>query len=118
MTGFPLILGHVDVDLPIAPYGAVLSALAASLGVVFAFLAWRARSRGGHKRLLWIAGAFTLFAAKNAFSAASVMTEIVPHDMIELVLSGCDVVLMVLMFLPFLTVRRRPGGSRRKDHET
>lgn len=83
------------------------SAIVALLAVAFAIVAFRAARRRANKALRIVGYAFTLFAAKNIFSAVNVLTHAVPHDAIELILSLVDLAIMLLLFWPLLRRRAR-----------
>lgn len=97
-----------EVEPELAPLSSGTSLLVALLALVFAFLAFRAHARKRNRGLLVVGVAFLIFAAKSAFSAYNVLTHAVPHDLIELALSLFDLVLIVLLFLPFLLRKRGP----------
>lgn len=90
--------------LPAVVLGVVVFALAA----VLAGIAWRASKRRANPGLRVVAFAFALFSLKGLFTAINVQTHWIPHDAIELVLSGFDLALLALLFVPFLA-RRRAG---------
>lgn len=90
----------------IAPISAGTSGLVALLALLMAIIALRARSKRGTRGLGMVALAFFVFALKNVFSGYNVVTHFVPHDEIELVLSLFDLVIMVILFAPFLRRRR------------
>ena len=100
-------LALADVTSPaLTPLSAAVSLLVAALAVVLAVLAFAARRKRGNPALAWVAYAFLVFAAKNVFSAVNVVTHVVPHDAIELALSLFDLLLLVLLFMPFVFRRR------------
>lgn len=88
------------VDLALA--SSFTSLLVGLIALVMAALAWQARQRSGNAQLAFVAGAFGLFLAKSLFSAYNVQTHAVPHDEIELVLSLFDLLIIGLLFLPFV----------------
>lgn len=90
----------------------VSSATSSVVGLVAALLvvlAVRARRRSGNPQLAYVAGAFGVFVARSAFSAYNVQTHAVPHDEIELVLSLLDLLILILLCIPFVL---RGQGSR------
>lgn len=93
-------------DSPLATASAGTSVLVALLAFVLAGIAFAAMRRRGNPALKWVAIAFLLFGVKNLFSAVNVLTHIVQHDGIELVLSLFDLLLLLLLFMPFLRRRR------------
>ena len=90
----------------LATASAGTSILVALLAFVLAGIAFGAMRRRGNPALKWVAIAFLLFGVKNAFSALNVLTHLVKHDAIELVLSLFDLMLLLLLLLPFLRRRR------------
>jgi len=69
---------------------------------VLAFLAWR---RTGNRKLLLVTLAFGLFFVKGVLTAVSLFYEIIGHETLELVDSGFDLVILVLLISPFLLRR-------------
>lgn len=88
--------------LPAVALGVVVFLLAFTLAI----LGWRAARRKGNPGLRLVALAFALFSLKGLFTALNVQTHWVPHDAIELVLSGFDLALLALLIAPFLARRR------------
>jgi hypothetical protein len=100
----------VDHDAPQFNVPAIgVSAIVALLAFVFAGLAWRAAQKRGTRGLRIVAAAFIVFALKGIFTAVNVETHIVPHDEIEFFLSVFDLVLLAILFVPFLPWRRAGG---------
>lgn len=95
-----------DYDHLLAPVSAGTSGIVALLALVMAVLALLARRRKRTRGLGMVAAAFLVFAAKNLFSAVNVLTHAVPHDVIELVLSLFDLVILLILFAPFVRRRR------------
>lgn len=93
----------------LAGVSAAASVLVAFLAALFAGLALAARRKRPNPALTYVAAAFGVFALKNLFSAVNVTTHVVPHDGIELILSLCDLVIMVLLFTPFVRRKRDQG---------
>jgi hypothetical protein len=83
-----------------------ISLVVAALALVMAIVAFRAGARRRNRALHVVGAAFVVFTAKNIFSAVNVLTHLVPHDSIELVLSLFDLVLLLMLFAPFLRRRR------------
>lgn len=101
-----VILAEGAVDTANAPISSGISGVVAVMALVFAILALLAWRRRPNRGLVWVAAAFFVFAVKNVFSSIMVTTHFVEHDDIELVLSLCDLVILVLLFVP-LVFRRR-----------
>lgn len=100
-------LALLDATSPLlTPYASAVSAFVALLAFVLGILAFRAASRRGNPGLRWVGAAFLAFALKDVFAAAMVVTHAVPHDGIELILSGSDLVIIALLFVPLLFRRR------------
>lgn len=90
----------------LAGLSAATSLVVALLAALFAALALGALRRRGNRALAWVAAAFAVFAVKNVFSAVNVSTHVVEHDAIELVLSLFDLVILGLLFTPFILRKR------------
>lgn len=103
-----LFLAQAHENAAIAPASVAVSALVAILALALAAVAFAAARRRGNGALRIVATAFVVFAAKNVFSAFNVARHVVPHDTIELVLSLFDLVLLLLLFAPFM---RRKGSA-------
>jgi hypothetical protein len=101
-------LAQAHENAAITPASVTVSSLVAILALVFAGLAFAAARRRGNRALHVVAVAFLVFAAKNIFSAYNVGRHVVPHDTIELVLSLFDLVLLLLLFAPFMLRRGSP----------
>lgn len=90
----------------LTPWSAGTSAVVALLALGLALLAFRAWRKRRNAGLAWVGGAFVVFAVKNVFSAYNVTEHAVPHDEIELILSLFDLLIMLMLFAPFLGRRR------------
>jgi hypothetical protein len=99
-------LADGGVATQVGPYASAVSAIVALLALIFSVLAFRAAARRKNAALAWVGAAFLVFAVKNAFTSAVVVSHFVPHDEIELVLSALDLAIMLLLFAPFLTRRK------------
>jgi NO-binding membrane sensor protein with MHYT domain len=82
------------------------SAIVAVLASVLAYLGFRSFHKTRNPRLVFVAVAFLVFAIKSVFVGANVQTHLVPHDAIEFVSALFDLVIVVLLFLPFAMNRR------------
>lgn len=97
----------------LTPFSAATSGLVALLALVMAIVAFRARIRRGNKALALVGWAFVIFCVKNVFSGYNVIAHdqvgwpSIPHDEIELILSLFDLVILLLLFAPFLLRRGR-----------
>lgn len=69
---------------------------------VLAVLAVLAQRRTGNKRLTFVASAFGLFAIKSFLTAWALQTRAIAHEHLELVASGFDLAIVILLVLPFL----------------
>lgn len=101
-----MVLAALDGPDPFAPTSAGVSLVVALLALTMGLVAFRAARRRGNRALHVVGLAFLVFAAKNVFSAVNVLYHAVPHDAIELALSLFDLVIMLLLFAPFLRRRR------------
>ncbi len=89
---------------------AVQLAVVASLGVavlsaIMAYLGIRSFRATENTRLLFVVMAFIVFAMKSLFVAYNVSSHAVAHDAIEFVGAMFDLIIVMLLFVPFL-VRR------------
>ncbi len=87
-----------------------IPALGASLGVlvlagVLMTLTWRSYRATGNDRVLFVAMAFLVFMVKSGFVAYNVVAHAVPHDSIEFVSALFDLVIVALLFVPFIQRR-------------
>lgn len=73
----------------------------ALLAAVMAYLGTKSYRNTGNTRLLFVVVAFLVFVVKSLFTAYNVSSHAVRHDTIELVGSLFDVVIVVLLFIPF-----------------
>ncbi len=85
----------------------VSSAIVAVMATVMAYLGWRSYRNTGNIRLVFIVVAFVTFVLKSLFVAYNVQAHAVPHDSIEFVSSLFDVVIVLMMFVPFFLNRGR-----------
>jgi len=102
----PVTLAHQDFAPQVIPYASATAAIVALLAIVFAAVAVRAASARRNGALIWVALAFFVFALKQVFTSIVVVTDYVPHDIIELVLTVSDLLIMLFLFAPFLRRRR------------
>lgn len=87
------------------PSHAILAGVA-SLGVLvlsaaMAYLTHRSYQATGNQQLLFVGAAFLVFVVKSLFVATNVTTHYVKHDAIEFVSALFDLVVVVLLFIPF-----------------
>lgn len=82
------------------------STIVALLATTMAYLGFRSFRQTRNPRLVFVAVAFLVFAIKSIFVGANVQTHVVQHDAIEFVSALFDVVIVVLLFLPFVMDRR------------
>jgi phosphate/sulfate permease len=78
------------------------SLVVALLAGAMAALGFQSFRKTRNARLIFVVAAFLVFAVKGAFVAYNVNTHTVPHDAIEFVSSLFDLVIVVLLFLPFV----------------
>lgn len=90
----------------LAAASAGVSILVATLAFTMAGMAFAAARKRGNRGLRLVAISFAVFGVKNLFSAVNVSTHLVEHDMIELILSLFDLVILGLLFTPFLLRKR------------
>lgn len=72
------------------------------LATALAAIAWAAHRRTKDVRLLWVGAAFVVFAAKEVVTGYAIVTESIAHESLELVNSLLDLVVLVLLVVPFL----------------
>lgn len=66
-----------------------------------AYLGWQSFQKTRNSRLVFVVVAFLAFGLKSLFVAYNVWSHAVPHDAIELVSAVFDLLIVVLLFLPF-----------------
>lgn len=86
---------------------ALMSAAVAVLAAIMAYLGWKSYRNTGNQRLVFIVLAFFLFIVKSLFTAYNVTSHAVPHDSIELVGSMLDLIIVLLLFIPFFLNPKR-----------
>lgn len=101
-----IVLLDVAGATPLASVSAAVSILVATLAFVMAGMGFAAAAKRGNRALRIVALSFAVFGVKNVFSAVNVSTHLVEHDMIELVLSLFDLVILALLFTPFILRKR------------
>jgi hypothetical protein len=82
-------------------------ALAGLVSLALMALALGAWQRTGNRRLAFVAGAFFVFFAKSSLTAYSLWSGFIGHEDLELVGALLDLVVVVLLVLPFLGALRR-----------
>lgn len=85
----------------------------ALISLTLATLAWRARSRTGNPKLWFVTAAFLVFALKSVVTAYALMLDPsqssavdasfpLTHGHLEFLNSALDLVIVFLLFVPFL----------------
>lgn len=74
----------------------------AVLSAVLAALAYRAYLATGRRPLLFVMGAFFLFAVKGGLTAWALATDSIGHEVLEVVGGGFDLAIVLLLVAPFL----------------
>lgn len=77
------------------------SILVAVLTAVMAYLGFRSFQKTRNPRLVFVVVAFIAFAIKSLFVAYNVRRHMVPHDAIEFVSALFDLLIVVVLFIPF-----------------
>jgi hypothetical protein len=77
------------------------SILVALLTAVMAYVGFRSFQKTKNARLVFVVVAFIAFALKSLFVAYNVSGHAVPHDSIEFVSALFDLLIVVLLFIPF-----------------
>lgn len=77
------------------------SGLVAVMTATMAYLGWRSYQKTRNPRLVFVIVAFVTFVLKSLFVAYNVKVHAVPHDSIEFVSALFDVLIAVLLFIPF-----------------
>lgn len=77
------------------------SLLVATLTLVMAYLGLRSFQKTRNPRLVFVVVAFVAFALKSLFVSYNVFWHAVPHDSIEFVSALFDVLIVVMLFIPF-----------------
>lgn len=77
------------------------SAFVAILAAIMAFLGFRSFQKTRNPRLVFVVVAFLTFVIKGLFVGYNVTSHAVPHDSIEFVSALFDVLVVLLLFIPF-----------------
>ena len=92
------------------PEPSTLAALAALVVAILAgtmaYLGVKSYRNTGNVRLVFVVLAFLTFVIKSLFTGYNVVSHAVPHDSIEFVVALFDVVIVLLLFIPFFL---KPG---------
>lgn len=80
---------------------AAASAFVALLAAIMAFLGYRSFQKTRNPRLVFVVVAFLAFVIKSLFVGYNVTSHVVRHDAIEFVSALFDVLIVVLLFIPF-----------------
>lgn len=81
--------------------GTAASVLVAAMTLIMAYLGYRSYRNTGNVRLVFVVVAFVTYALKSLFVAYNLQTHATLHDTIELVSALFDVVIVMLLFVPF-----------------
>lgn len=81
------------------------SLLVALLALLMAYWGIRSYRATENLRLLFVVMAFVVFVLKSLFVAYNVRYHAVPHDSIELVSALFDLLVVLCLFIPFVTPR-------------
>ncbi len=79
----------------------IASAIVAVLSAVMAYLGLRSYRKTRNPRLVFVSVAFIAFVLKSIFVGYNVTYHIVPHDSIEFVSALFDVLIVLMLFIPF-----------------
>lgn len=82
------------------------NAIVAVLAAIMAYLGIKSYRATGNVKLLFIVIAFVVFIMKALFVSYNVTYHAVPHDAIEFVSALFDVVIVMLLFVPFFARAR------------
>lgn len=74
----------------------------AAIAGLMAALGFKSFRKTRNPRLLFVVTAFGVFSLKSVFVAYNVNSHVVPHDGIEFVSAIFDLLIVVLLFLPFI----------------
>lgn len=77
----------------------------ALVSLVLTVLALRAWRRRDNPKLLFVVAAFALFFVKGTLTAWSLFTGTIAHETLEVLLSGFDLLILMLLVTPFLLRR-------------
>lgn len=83
------------------------AAIVAALSLLMAYWGYRAYKTTENIRLLFVVLAFITFVIKSLFVAYNVKYHAVQHDSIELVSTLFDLLIVLILFLPFLGPGKR-----------
>ncbi|MHB8586856.1 MAG: hypothetical protein ACYDDF_13595 [Thermoplasmatota archaeon] len=85
--------------IPVAASAALIGVVAL-IALALAIVGFVSRNRSRNRKVAWVATAFAVFAAKNAFSAWAIYTGSVSHADLELYLAIIDLVVLALLVTP------------------
>lgn len=74
----------------------------AAITLFLTVVAGMAANRTGNRKLWYLGGAFGLFAIKSALTAWALQTGGIGHEHLELVLSGFDLGIVILLVIPLI----------------
>lgn len=80
---------------------AAILATVALVALVLLALTAVSYGRRRNRALLFLMGAFAVFASKNLLAAASVMFGLIPHEHLEVVEGLADLLVALLLISPF-----------------
>lgn len=84
----------------------------AVVSLALSVLAARAWRTTGNRKLAFVTVAFWTFFAKSVLTAYALHTSAIGHEDLELIGSGFDLAIVLLLIAPFLPIGSRPVGSR------
>lgn len=87
---------------PVTLLAVLTSGLVALITGIMAYLGYRSYQATGNHRLMFVVIAFMTFMIRSLFVAYSVQTHTIPHDAIEFVSALFDLVIVLLLFVPFV----------------
>ncbi|HWG90710.1 MAG TPA: hypothetical protein VNZ52_07665 [Candidatus Thermoplasmatota archaeon] len=79
--------------------------IVAVVSLILSLLTFEAYRRVRNRKILFVAAAFLIHFVKSGFVAIAIYWRLVGHEVLELTEAGFDLVIVVLLFIPFWSRR-------------
>lgn len=83
-------------------YATIFVAAVALVSLALAVLTYIAYRRTRHRRVLFVVAAMSVLFGKSALAAYALGTETIPHEHLEVIQGGFDLLMVGLLAAPFL----------------
>lgn len=87
--------------MPLTLYSSLVVALVAIVSYTLMVLTWIAANRTGHTRIRFVSAAFGVHGVKSTFIAIALLTQLVEHELLEMIEALFDLVMVTLLAIPF-----------------